>query len=89
MDLKSSHVNPKDNDEFHKWLKENTEILVKIDITEYVENMILEFPEELTVNSQNAKNQDLFIKDPESTSLTNNAAAILHTFVAKGLFARK
>ena len=52
--------------------------------------LIEEFPEEL--HAQNAKqpwNQELFDRDPESASFTNDAAAIIHTFVAKGLFVTK
>ena len=103
LTVKSSHVNPKlpsINDvkavrgKRHNYLGMvldfSTPGVVKVDMTEYVESMLKEFPEEL--NAQNAKqpwNQDLFNVDSESASLANDVAAILHTFVAKGLFVTK
>ena len=116
-DVKSSHVDPKVNDNFHKWMQKHygdpsinnvkvvrgkrhdylgmvldysTPGVVKIDMNHYVQAMIDEFPEEL--NSQNAKqpwNQDLFNINPDSQDLNKDHAAVLHTFVAKGLFLAK
>ena len=61
--------------------------MVKVDICGKYDRRI---PEEL--NAQNAKqpwNQELFDRDPESASFANDAAAIIHTFVAKGLLVTK
>ena len=92
LTVKSSHVNPKlpsINDvkavrgKRHNYLGMvldfSTPGVVKVDMTEYVESMIKEFPEELTVNAQNSKqpwNQDLFDVDPESASLANDVASV-------------
>ena len=54
--------------------------------TEYVGDMIEEFSEECT---KQPWSQDTFDVDPESASLTDDAAAMLHTFVAKGLVVTK
>ena len=59
-------------------------------MTETVGDTIKEFPVEL--NAQNTIQpwiQDQFDVDPAKASLTNDAAAILHTFVAKAFSSQK
>ena len=84
-DLKSSHVDPKVNDDFHKWLQDEygqiKEITatrgkkhvylgmtldysvpgeVKVDMTDYVKEMLDEFSDELTGKVASSANEQLF-----------------------------
>ena len=113
-DLWSSHINPKVNGQFLKWLNDmygsHGEVkadrskyfdylgvhydisepgMLKLDMAQYMTNMVEEFPENLTGTSEaHAAPSDLFA---ESTGdlLSPEQAKIFHTFVAKGLFACK
>ena len=109
-DLKSSHVDPKVNDDFHKWLqreygqvKEVTATRgprhvylgmtldysvkgeVKIDMTDYVEEMIDVFPTKLTGKVSSPANEKLYETAPGKT-LNSAKADVFHTMVAKALF---
>ena len=109
-DLKSSHIDPKINDEFHNWLRKEygqvKEITstrgtkhvylgmtldysvpgeVKIDMTDYVKEMIKEFPEELPGTSKSAASENLFKVD-KGKQISKLKAEAFHTFVAKALF---
>jgi hypothetical protein len=63
---------------------------VKIDMTDYVEGMIEDFPIKLTEKDIAATpaNDNLFKKD-NSKKLDTKRAEVFHTFVAKGLFILK
>ncbi|KAL7564335.1 hypothetical protein ACA910_007187 [Epithemia clementina (nom. ined.)] len=115
-DLKSSHVDPKVNDEFAGWLqhkygdpevgKVKTERgkrhdylamtldytvpgEAKIDMSEYVKNMVNDFPEELEGRISTPWNEKLFKVNDKSKALDKTKAEQFHTFVAKGLFVTK
>jgi hypothetical protein len=114
-DLKSSHVDPKVNDEFYKWLNDmygtygevksvrgdkhdylgmtfdfSEKGKVKIDMADYIEGMIDEFPMELNENdtAPTPAADDLF-NEGNGKKLDKERKEIFHTFVAKGLFACK
>lgn len=112
-DLKSSHVDPKVNDDFHKWLQEtygqvrevtstrgklhdylgmtmdySTPGEVKIDMRDYVQGMIDEFPAKLPGTSQAAANDNLFKVD-KGHDLSAMKSELFHAFVAKALFLTK
>ena len=109
-DLKSSHVDSKVNDEFHKWLQKeygtitdvtatrgtkhiylgmlldfSTPGQVKIDMTDYVKDMIEEFPMELDGKAATPANDHLFTID-KGSKIDALKAEAFHTFVAKALF---
>ena len=111
-DLMASHVDPKVNDRFDKWLNKmygdygtvnctrgkthdylgmtfdfsipNT---VKVNMKDYVANMLDEFPIHLTKDdvAPTPATADLFAQPP-SVPLPKDKAELYHTFVAKGLF---
>jgi Reverse transcriptase (RNA-dependent DNA polymerase) len=110
--LKSSHVDPKVNNNFLQWLESTygnaklvpvkvtrgkihdylamkldytTEGTLKIDMIDYVNNMVKDFPEVLT-SSNYPWNENLFKVDEDNPKLTKNKHDLLHMFVAKGLF---
>jgi Reverse transcriptase (RNA-dependent DNA polymerase) len=111
-DLKSSHVDPKVNDEFLLWLNKtygDKEIApvkatrgklhdylamkldyseagkLKLNMVEYVENMVKDFPEELSMSNY-PWNENLFKVDPSAKKLLKEKSELFHTFVAKALF---
>ena len=109
-DLKSSHMDPKVNDEFHQWLQQEygqvKEITatrgkkhvylgmlldysepgkVKIDMKDYVKDMLEEFPVKLKGLVTSVANEKLFDVD-KGKKLEGIKAEALHTFVAKALF---
>ena len=111
-DLKSSHVDPKFNNEFFKWLEKtygDPEIApvkatrgkvhdylamkldytedgkLKVDMADYVVNMINDFPEKLSLSNY-PWNDNLFKVDESSRKLSKENREIFHTFVAKALF---
>ena len=61
---------------------------LKLDMTDYIEKMISEFPERL--NESNCPwNENLFKEDQKAKKLSSEKAELFHKFVAKGLFASK
>jgi hypothetical protein len=103
--LKSSHFDPKINDDFLKWLQNmygnsnlapvkstrgkvhdylamkldfTTPGKLKVDMSDYVKNMIQDFPEDIAIYNY-----------PWNENLVQSKREIFHTFVAKGLFAIK
>ncbi|KAL7565950.1 hypothetical protein ACA910_008408 [Epithemia clementina (nom. ined.)] len=115
-DLKSSHVDPKVNEEFANWLeakygdpkvgkvkaergKRHDYLAMKldfsipgeakIDTTDYVKNMVEDFPEELEGRTSTPWNEHLFKVNEKSKVLEKTKAEQFHTFVAKGLFVTK
>ena len=58
---------------------------VKVDMIEYVNNMVKEFPEEVT-SSKYPWNENLFKVDEKDVKLSKDKHEMFHTFVAKGLF---
>ena len=62
---------------------------VKVDMTEYVADMIQEFPEELNGKVTTPANDNLFKVSEDVTPLGPAKAEVLHTFVAKALFLTK
>ena len=109
-DLKSSHVDPKVNDDFHKWLqKEHGQVKevtahrgtkhvclgmtldyskdgeVKVDMVDYVQSMIDEFPEELSGRAATVANDGMF-DTSRGKKLGALKAEAFHTTVAKALF---
>ena len=112
-DLKSSHVDSKVNDNFHKWLqleygkisevsatrgKKHTYLgmtldyttpgEVKVDMIDYVEKMLEEFPMNLKGKVSSAANENLFRVDV-GKRLDSLKGEVYHTFVAKSLFLTK
>ena len=112
-DLKSSHKDPKVNDEFQAWLQkeygQEREVTatrgkkhtylgmlldfsvpgeVKVDMTDYVQDMIDEFPIELTGKAQTPANEKLF-QVGVAKKLDKLKSEVLHTFTAKSLFLTK
>ena len=108
-DLKSSHIDPKVNDEFHKWLEakygdpkigkvkavrgKRHDYLgmtldysepgkVKIDMIEYVKEMLEEFPEGVTGTVECPWTENLFKVDDSKPKLSNHQHETFHTFVA-------
>ena len=61
---------------------------VKVDMTEYVQDMIDEFPQELKGNVASPANDNLF-KVGESKKLDPVRSDVFHTFTAKSLFLTK
>ena len=59
---------------------------LKIDMTQYVNAMIEDFPAELAGVSKCAWNENLFKVDKDAKKLCKERAAIFHTFVMKGMF---
>ncbi|KAL7564329.1 hypothetical protein ACA910_007181 [Epithemia clementina (nom. ined.)] len=115
-DLKSSHVDPKVNNEFaiwfehkygdpkvgkvkaergkrHNYLAMTLDYFipgeVKIDMTEYVKNMVDDFPEELEDRTSTPWNEQLFKVNEKSKALDKTRAEQFHTFVAKEIFFTK
>ena len=109
-DLKSSHVDPKVNDDFHKWLQKEygqvKEITatrgkkhvylgmtldysatgeVKVDMTEYVKEMIDEFPQDLGGDARTAAAEGLF-DTTRGKPLGPMKSEAFHAMVAKALF---
>jgi hypothetical protein len=111
--LKSSHINPKVNDEFLSWLKlkyasdEIGEIkavrgkrhdylamtldftipgVLQVDMTQYVKQMLQEFPEKLSGKTRCPWSETLFKVDEKSPKLSEGKRKIFHTFVMKGMF---
>ena len=104
-------MDPKVNDEFHKWLQAeygqikavtvtrgkkhvylgmpldySTDGEVKVDMVDYVKEMVNEFPEELSkIKSAYPANGHLFDTD-KGTKLDDLRADIFHAVVAKALF---
>ena len=63
---------------------------VKIDMIDYVKNMVEDFPEELDGrNAQYPWSEGLFKVDSKSPDLSTDKAEDFHTFVAKTLFVTK
>jgi hypothetical protein len=63
---------------------------VSIDMTDYVKNMLEDFPEELSVQgAQYPWSEKLFKVDETSPLLQSSKAEDFHTFVAKSLFVTK
>ena len=114
-DLKSSHKDPKVNDEFAKWLEKKygqhgkvkihrgkvhdylgmvfdyrEKGKVKVDMSEYVKDMLEEFPEKLKSSdtAMTPAGEKLFDKG-SAKKLTKERAKVFHTVVAKGLFVSK
>jgi hypothetical protein len=112
-DLKSSHVDPKVNDEFLAWLKTkyasdqigeikavrgtkhdylamtldfSTPGVLKVDMTSYVDRMLMDFPDELSGKSKCPWSENLFTVEEESPKLPEDKAKVFHTFVMKGMF---
>ena len=112
-DLKSSHVDPKINDEFLTWLKTKYasdkigEIkavrgckhdylamtldfslpgVLQVDMSSYVDRMIVEFPETISGTTKCPWTENLFRVDETSPKLPEEKARIFHTFVMKGMF---
>ena len=114
-DLMSSHVDPKTNDNFLKWLNKmygshgevkatrgkihdylgmrfdfSDKGKVKVDMIDYIESMVDEFPITLKPNdtAPNPAAEDLFAQGT-GEKLGTEQAQQFHTWVAKGLFACK
>jgi hypothetical protein len=114
-DLKSSHVDPRVNDEFLLWLEKmygdpklapvkatrgkihdylamkldfTNKQKLKVNMTDYIKNMVNDFPEELS-KSNYPWNENLFKIDTKSPNLNKDKRELFHTFVAKGLFVCK
>ena len=62
--------------------------VVKVDMTNYVKQMVEDFPEQVQ-NSTYPWNENLFKVDSQSARLSSERAEQFHTFVAKGLFVCK
>ena len=62
---------------------------IKIDMTDYVKDMLEEYPENLKGKSKTPANEKLFRVDENSTELVREKSELFHTFVAKGLFVSK
>jgi hypothetical protein len=60
--------------------------VLQVDMTQYVNKMIEEFPEKLTGNTKCPWSENLFRVDETSPKLSQEKAKILHTFVMKGMF---
>jgi Reverse transcriptase (RNA-dependent DNA polymerase) len=58
---------------------------LKVDMTDYVNSMVKEFPEEIST-SQYPWNKNLFKVDDKDKKLSKEKQEVFHTFVAKGLF---
>jgi hypothetical protein len=58
---------------------------IKVNMVDYVENMVNNFPEEIT-KSNYPWNENLFKAERRSTVLYKEEKEVFHTFVAKGLF---
>ena len=109
-DLKSSHVDPKVNDDFHKWLQAeygavkevtatrgkkhvylgmlldfSTKGKVKIDMQDYVKDMIDDFPTKLEGKTSTPANEHLYDVS-KGKKLSPLKAEAFHTYVAKALF---
>lgn len=54
-------------------------------MTDYVDNMVKEFPEELSTSNY-PWNENLFKVDVKDSKLSKEKRELFHTFVAKGLF---
>ena len=112
-DVKGSHVDPKVNDEFGKFLTKeygqerevtgtrgkkhvylgmlldySTPGEVKIDMTDYIEDMIEDYPTELKGKAMSAANDNLH-KVEDGKKLDEMKAEAFHTYVAKALFLTK
>ncbi|KAL7570585.1 hypothetical protein ACA910_017636 [Epithemia clementina (nom. ined.)] len=61
----------------------------KIDMTDYVKNMVDDFPEELEGLAGTPWNKNLFKMNEKSEVLEKTKAEQFHTFIAKGLFVTK
>ena len=59
---------------------------VHIDIDEYIESMLEEFPEEVTGSAVTPATEVLFKVNKDSTKLSKECAQQYHTAVAKALF---
>ena len=109
-DLKSSHVDPKVNDDFHAWLQKeygqvkevtahrgtrhvylgmtldySTPGEVKVDMVDYVKEMIDEFPSDLDGKVATVANEKLF-DTSRGKKLGPLRSDIFHATVAKALF---
>ena len=109
-DLKSSHVDPKVNDDFHKWLQAeygkvkavtatrgkkhvylgmlldySTPGEVKIDMRDYVKDMLEDFPKDLDGKVASVANEHLF-DTSKGKKLGPLKQEAFHTTVAKALF---
>ena len=112
-DLKSSHIDPKVNDEFEKWLEKtygNDNIghvtttrgkvhsylgmkldysspgVLKVDMKDYIDEMIREFPETLSRNPKTPWTEKLFKVDKTSNILSKTKQELYHSFVMKAMF---
>jgi hypothetical protein len=61
---------------------------LKVDMTDYIKNMVNDFPEEVTKSSY-PWNETLFKVDEKTPKLSKEKRELFHTFVAKGLFVSK
>jgi hypothetical protein len=61
---------------------------LKVDMSEYVKNMIQDFPEDIAISNY-PWNENFFKVDDKTNKLSQAKREIFHTFVAKGLFASK
>jgi hypothetical protein len=59
---------------------------LKMDMTQYVNAMVEEFPEELSSKPTCAWNENIFTVNKDAKKLNKEKAAIFHTFVMKGMF---
>ena len=109
-DLKSSHVDPKVNDDFQQWLQKeygqvkeitatrgkrhvylgmtldySTPGEVKVDMIDYVKEMLEEFPQDLNGKSATVANEKLF-DTTRGKPLGPMKAEAFHAMVAKALF---
>ena len=62
---------------------------IKIDMKDYVMEMINDYPDELNGKSKTPANEKLFKVNEKSQKLTKEKAELFHTMVAKGLFLSK
>jgi hypothetical protein len=60
-------------------------VKLKLNMVDYVDNMVNDFPEELSPSNY-PWNENLFKVDPSSTLLPKEKKELFHTFVAKALF---
>ena len=62
---------------------------IKIDMKDYVKDMINDYPDELSGKSKTPANEKLFKVNEKSQKLKKEKAELFHTMVAKGLFLSK
>ena len=58
-------------------------------MTDYIKDMLEEYPEDVKGKSKTPANEKLFRVNENSTKLDKEKAEVFHTFVAKGLFVSK